>query len=343
MLRVKGSLQKHLSWWQSNVKNNYIIDVVKEGYKLPLLQVPQPSFIHNNKSARDNPDFVNEEINRLLESGVIIKMEQKPTVVNALSVATNILGKHRLVLDLRNVNPLMNVAKLKYESITAASNYFINNGFMITFDLKSGYHHIDIHRAYIQYLGFQWNGQYFCYTTCPFGLSVAGLIFSKVLRELVLIWRSQGLGIVMYLDDGLLSCETFKETEQAVKIIHADLTNAGFIINEQKSCWVPCQKVTWLGFTLDARNNIFLVPEEKLSRLRHKLAKNLAYASHCSAREIARSVGTIESMYHAFGPIVHLMTKECTRWVEDRTNWNNRAELPQSVILEIRFWLNNLL
>ena len=150
------------------------------------------------------------------------------------------------------------------------------------------------------------------------------------------------MGIVMYLDDGLLSCENYQDTEREVRIIRNDLLNAGFIINEQKSHWAPCQKVTWLGFTLDTKNNIFSVPQEKLARLKQKLVKNLAYASHCSAREIAKTVGTIGSMHHAFGPIVHLMTKECTRWIDDRLHWNNLEILPQSVIRELQFWLRNL-
>jgi hypothetical protein len=68
--------------------------------------------------------FVDEEIGKLLESGVIVKSALKPTVlvVNALSVATNSAGKHRLVLDLRNVNPMLNVASFKYKNIAAASN-----------------------------------------------------------------------------------------------------------------------------------------------------------------------------------------------------------------------------
>jgi hypothetical protein len=58
MLTVKGSLLKHLPWWQSNVKNNYIVNVIAEGYKLPLLDMPLPNIIMNNKSARDNAEFV---------------------------------------------------------------------------------------------------------------------------------------------------------------------------------------------------------------------------------------------------------------------------------------------
>jgi hypothetical protein len=342
MLRVKGSLQKHLAWWQDNVKNDYIVKIIAEGYKLPLLAIPQDSWIKNNKSARDNEVFVDEEIGKLLESGVIIKSVVKPTVVNALSVATNSSGKHRLVLDLRNVNPMLNVASFKYENIAAASNYFQKKGHMITFDLKSGYHHVDIHRAYCQYLGFEWKNSYYFYTTCPFGLSVAGLIFSKILRELVKLWRTRGFAIVMYLDDGFLSCSTFEAAVEAAHSIKTDLINSGFIINEQKSHWIPRQSVTWLGFELDSEHNTFHVPEAKLVGLKAQLRRNLYFSQHCSARELAKSVGIICSMFHAFGPAVYLLTKSSTRWIEDRLNWSNRAPLTDMVIHELKFWLNNM-
>jgi hypothetical protein len=37
----------------------------------------------------------------------------------------------------------------------------------------------------------------------PFGLSVAPLIFTKCMRELVGFWRSGGLRLLVYLDDFL--------------------------------------------------------------------------------------------------------------------------------------------
>ena len=51
---------------------------------------------------------------------------------------------------------------------------------MFTFDLKSGYHHIDIHPDYQTYLGFAWESK-FCLHVLPFGLSTACYIFAKVL------------------------------------------------------------------------------------------------------------------------------------------------------------------
>ena len=43
---------------------------------------------------------------------------------------------------------------------------------------------------------------FFMFTVLPFGLSSALYIFTKLLRPLVKHWRSQGIRVVVYLDDG---------------------------------------------------------------------------------------------------------------------------------------------
>ena len=44
---------------------------------------------------------------------------------------------------------------------------------MFAFDLKSGYHDMDIVPQHRKYLGFEWGGKYFVFTVLPFGLSTA--------------------------------------------------------------------------------------------------------------------------------------------------------------------------
>jgi hypothetical protein len=65
---------------------------------------------------------------------------------------------------------------------------------MIKYDLKSGYHYVEIHKAFQQYLGFSWsvNGEikYYVFTVLPFGLSSASFLFTKLMREIVKYWRS---------------------------------------------------------------------------------------------------------------------------------------------------------
>ena len=44
-------------------------------------------------------------------------------------------------------------------------------------------------------------GKYYCFTVLLFGLSTA-FHFTKVLREMVIYWRSHSIKIVMFLDNG---------------------------------------------------------------------------------------------------------------------------------------------
>jgi hypothetical protein len=319
-MSVKFSLRNHLAWWQKNVHNSYIVDVIQNGYRLPLNGIPKPEWLKNNKSARDNASFVDSEVDKLVKSGVVIELKNQPAVINALTVAINADNKKRLVLDLRQVNPMLNVHKYKYEDIRVASQYFSKNCFMSIFDLKSGYHHVDIHVAYHQFLAFSWNNKFYTYTCCPFGLSTAGLIFSKIVRELVKLWRSKGFPLVMYLDDGILIGKTRLETEYVAYHVKKDLLAAGFVINEEKSVWIPQQQVKWLGFILDSVANIFEVPSEKLSRLKRAIYKNLLYQNACSARDISKTVGKIISLFHVFGILVYLMTKDSTHWISDSSS-----------------------
>ena len=65
-------------------------------------------------------------------------------VCSPLSVVVNARGK---MLDL---NQFILLAKFKYEGLIIISPK------VITFDLKSGYHHVDIHEDCWPYLGFSW-------------------------------------------------------------------------------------------------------------------------------------------------------------------------------------------
>ena len=179
---VKGSLKRHLNWWRNNCSNPYITNIICEGYKLPLRHEPVGEFLNNNLSARKEPEFVTEEIEKLLSAGVLIEHKNPPLIVNAFTVAKNAANKLRLVLDLRQINTLLDIPKYKFEDLSVASDYFKVGGYMCVFDLKSGYHHVDIHPDYHKYLGCSWQGRHYTYTVLAFGLSVAGLIFSKVVR-----------------------------------------------------------------------------------------------------------------------------------------------------------------
>ena len=110
---------------------------------------------------------------------------------------------------------------------------------MFTFDLKSGYHYVDIHEASQSYPGFTWgegcDKKFYVFRVLPFGLASACYIFTKLLRPLVKRWRSMGLHVVLYIDDGVCASATEAKLIEDRDIILSDLEHAGFVLNIAKS------------------------------------------------------------------------------------------------------------
>jgi hypothetical protein len=66
-------------------ENVFILEVVKNGYKLPFGYVPQKVYLKSNKSTRENDCFVKSEIKS--------EVTERPYVINPLNVAYNKVGK----------------------------------------------------------------------------------------------------------------------------------------------------------------------------------------------------------------------------------------------------------
>ena len=202
---VKGRLKAKVDYWVSVLgAPQSLCDIIAQGYRLPFVTMRESKVFGNQKSAITNEEFMSKAITELCEDNCVRKVETRPVVISPLLVVTNRSGKQRLVINLRYVNHFLWKEKFKYEDMRIAWTYFVKGHYINTFDLKSAYHHIDIHKDFQKYLGFQWECQYFVFTVLPFGLATACYVFTKVLRPLVKFWRSKGLRTVLYIDDGII-------------------------------------------------------------------------------------------------------------------------------------------
>jgi len=94
---------------------------------------------------------VEDTIEQLLLDNCIKEVSTPPTCLNSLTVASG--HKLRLVLDLIHVNKSKFMAwKTLKQSLSYSKKIF----YFISFDLKSGYHHISIYEDHFTYLGFSW-------------------------------------------------------------------------------------------------------------------------------------------------------------------------------------------
>ena len=84
----------------------------------------------------------------MLKGGLVKEQSNRPHVVNPLTVSINGKGKERLILDLRHVNNKVVLNEIKFENWITLKHYVTKGGFGFIFDLKPGYHHIDIFQKY---------------------------------------------------------------------------------------------------------------------------------------------------------------------------------------------------
>ena len=76
--------------------------------------------------------------------------------MNPLSVSVQSSGKKRLILDLRLINKHLWKQRVKFEDLKVALNFLDAGHFMFSFDIKSGYHHVEIFPPHQCFLGFSW-------------------------------------------------------------------------------------------------------------------------------------------------------------------------------------------
>ena len=176
----------------------------------------------NNRSAIQNREFVEQAICDLLRQA------------QWLSVSIQAGGKKRLILVLRYPNQFLRKSKIEFEDAKTMLYSFIDcsQNWLFSFDIKSGYHHIDIFsqiKSFWAFPGLRMGRviRFYKFTVLPFGISTGPYIFSNVLRPLIRYWRLQAIRIVVYLDDGLGVCPTFSDCYSRSMAVKLDLSQAG--------------------------------------------------------------------------------------------------------------------
>ena len=345
---VKGNLRRKLEFWKRIGTLKFILNVIERGYMLPFLSLPEPAVFRNNRSSLAHAKFVEDAIRELVESGRVIEVVVPPLVVNPLSVSIQATGKKRLILDLRYVNKCLRKMRVKYEDWKVALSYFMTEAFMFSFDLKSGYHHIEIFEGHQTYLGFSWRHgssnftKFYVFTVLPFGLSSAPHIFTKTLKPLEKHWRHQGICIAIFLDDGWAIERDRQVCSSVSKAVKADLGEAGFITNDEKSIWEPCQRIDWLGLTWDNALGTIEIVDRRCAKILATIDSIVDSGFVISARNLASFTGQIISTSPVSGYISRIMTRHCVLSTLSVQHWEDKIELDQYCIEELRFWRTNL-
>ena len=287
-----------------------MLNILRDGYVLLFTCIPAPSKEKNHASINPHIEFVRHELAGLVKRGCVKVVKESDVVVfSPLGVVDN-GRKLRLILDLWYVNKHLAKFKFKLEDLKVVASVYDKGDYVVTFDLKSGYHRISIAKEHWKYLGFSVQdtaGFAKSYVICvlPFGLSTAPYIFTKVTHVLLRYWRAEGMRCQMYMDDGSGGAASVEEAETVASRMRSDLAKAGFLPNEKKCRWTPSQVVEMLGMKIDLAEGKIWVTEDRVRKLKCLLGI-LSRKAFPTAKELARLCGFFA--FYVNGPWASLPT-----------------------------------
>ena len=144
--------------------------------------------------------------------------------------------------------------------------------------------------------------------------------------------------MVLYLDDGIVAVKGKERAEQESERVQSELLEAGLIINNTKSCWVPTKSLIWLGFQINFQEDL---PDQKVKSLT-RLMQQVKDSRSIQATALARITGKIILMALALGPVTRLMTRSLYTVLNARRSWCQHLLLTADAIEELSFWLEHI-
>ena len=340
---MRNRLKSRSAEWKKIQCSPTVLYWVETGFPLLWKDSPPPAhFAHNHPSAHEHADFVTTTIKEMLANKTIAQSPTQPRVVSPLGVVPKPgSGKLRLIWDGRYVNEYVVTPDLTYESLSFLPEVLAPNDYMFSLDLKSGYHHLDIHPDYWEFLGFQWQGQYYVFTQLPFGLAPACWAFSKLTREVLTFFRRQGITCTGYIDDSAYASASQEQLMCHQRTVLLTWENLGFLLNWEKSQLTATRTLKYLGMWVDTAAGTFFVPEEKRLRFIHMcqlIANNPTQP--VPVKTIASVKGQLLSMSWAFGSVaVRIFSRPLDMDITAAPTWNSVIRISDASLDALNFWI----
>jgi len=337
---------------------DWVMNVLEKGYVLPLKERPEQYEEKNNRSARENMEFVRETVEELERLGIVRFTDEKPHCVSPLSIAEKAEGngkkKLRLVWDgSRCINPILDKQKVTLAHLHKCLEITEAEEFQVIYDLKSAFHHIRISESQTKYLGASFlkkngNKQYFIYLYLPFGASTAVHCITKLFKPLNAYFHSQGIKHGIFIDDGRILAADADQAEKKREFVYSVLEQAGWTIEARKSDGkgAASQVKKYLGFIIDTMTMTVRLPAEKKSDIQDSIKKLIRGGPRTiHIKDLAKVLGKMISTEPALGNLPILTARPGYAQVEEASEdrgWNAQLELAEDTLFSLQFFLDNM-
>lgn len=280
-------LQPLIPYLKGYPEAQYLIDGIKNGFKLGYTGERHFTFSPNLKSCTDFPDIVANKIQKELQAkrirGPFINPPFQHLHISPIGVVPKKSpGQYRLIQhlsypDMNSINDFIDpeLSTVRYTSFDDAIKQLLISGqgsFMAKTDIDSAFRILPIHPSDYELLGIHFQGKYFYDTCLPMGASSSCAIFESFSSSLEWIARNRLhiQHIIHILDDFLIFGNTFNSCQSHLDKFLQLCLHIGVPIKKEKT-ESACQTITFMGLELDSINMEARLPADKLTKLRELL------------------------------------------------------------------------
>ena len=248
------------------------------------------------------------------------------------------------MLDLSALNQFIETEHFKMENLVTLKSLLNKGDYMINLDLTDAYLTVPMHPDSRKFLRFLLGDKTYEFTAMPFGLNVAPRLFTKMMKPVVASLRSQGVRLIIYLDNILIIASSIETLNRHKTLAISLLECLGFLINYEKSNLTPSQQIVFLGMLVDSASMQFILPEQKAVQIQ-KECRLLLNTNRPTIRHLSRVLGLLEACRPAvwsaplhYRQLQTLQINALQRWA----NYNAPVDLTPSAKSDLSWWVTAL-
>lgn len=205
-----------------------------------------------------------------MEKGAIAHSRRALCHTSPIFTLPKVSGGHRLIFDLRALNSYLSPLTTRFTGHQRLAQILPQGAWMACLDIQDAYLHVRMHPSMRKFLCFEANGQHFEFTSLPFGLNIAPLVFTSILRPIIRQLREEQINVLAYLDDLIVWDTSAQKCGEAILRTASLLQEHGFLLHREKSQPSPSQLKDWLGFKWDSRIPSAALTPANQEKIRHQ-------------------------------------------------------------------------
>ncbi len=189
-------LLQHRPYWLAKMKVMGTIcavtlSILASGYRLdwnPETGPAAPAFQANHPSASKHSQSIHLQGNHhwSLDGHNATLQPQVSHLLPPSGSSSKLSRQAQAHLGRMVVNSFLQVVKFSMETLQMEGHsLFRGCSYGGTFNISQAFHHVDMDPSSYQFLGFEWEGQFYHFTVLPFGLSCAPQIFTLIMQTTV--------------------------------------------------------------------------------------------------------------------------------------------------------------